>query len=321
MKSMEESPVAAVEGLTVRYGGVTACSDVTLSIARGSVYALLGKNGAGKSSLLRCLLGQQRPAQGRALLFGEDAWKRRVAAMARIGVVPEEPDAPPEMTGRQIVEFCGRLYPQWDRAGVEERLSRFGVPGDVPFGRLSKEQEAQVMLCAALGHRPELLVLDDPTLGLEAVARKAILEELIGELAHYGSTVLLATHDLSGIEGIATRVGILRAGRLVLDEEIEALKTRFRRIRYGNDISAEREAWGRELDDFDAVGVRVRGWGVDAVVSNYDDLAFERFRQTVGVVDAEASAMSLEEIFLAVAGEPPPADGAAPRASAEERIS
>src|SRR5262249_15229523 len=121
--------------------------------------------------------------------------------------------------------------------------------------------------------------------------------------ADHGTTVFLTTHDLAGVEGIATRVGILKAGRLVLDEDIETLRGRFRRIRYGNDIGAEREAWGTELDAFDAVRVHVRGWGVDAVVSNYDDLSFERFRQTPGVVDAEASPMSLEEIFLSVAGE------------------
>src|SRR5262249_53538494 len=149
---------AAVEGLTVRYGDAVACSTVTLSVARGSVYALLGRNGAGKSSLMRCLLGQQKPSEGRVALFGEGAWENRARLMARVGVVPEEPDVPPEMTARQVSRFCERLYAAWDRKGVEDRLLRFGVPGNVAFGRLSKGQKAQVMLCAALGHRPELVV-------------------------------------------------------------------------------------------------------------------------------------------------------------------
>jgi ABC-2 type transport system ATP-binding protein len=317
VNAVENISAASVEGLTVRYGGKTALFGVTFSVPRGSVYALLGRNGAGKSSLLRCLLGQQKPQAGRAALFGEDAWRRRAALMARTGVVPEEPDVPPEMTARQIAGFSRRLYPAWDSAGVEDRLSRFGVPTDVPFGRLSKGQKAQVMLCAALGHGPELLVLDDPTLGLDAVARKAFFEELIGDLADRATTVFLATHDLAGIEGIATRVGILKTGKFVLDEEIETLKARFRRIRYGNDTSVEREAWGTELDDFDAARVQVRGWGVDAVVTNYDDISFERFRQKPGVVDAEASPMSLEEIFLAVAGEPPAAAAASGKLAAQ----
>jgi ABC-type multidrug transport system ATPase subunit len=207
------------------------------------------------------------------------------------------------MTARQIADFCRRLYPSWDLAGVDRRLERFGVPQGIPFGRLSKGQKGEVMLAAALGHAPQLLVLDDPTLGLDAVARKDLYEELIGELADRGTTVFLTTHDLAGVEGIATRVGILKDGRLVLDEEMETLKSRFRRIRYGNDRTAERAAYGTELDAFEAVRVKVRGWGIDAVVSNFADASFEQFRQIDGVVDAEVSPMSLEEIFLAVAGE------------------
>src|SRR5262249_28733638 len=180
---------------------------------------------------------------------------------------------------------------------------RFGVPGHVPFGQLSKGQKGEIMLALALGHSPELLLLDDPTLGLDVVARKALYEELIGELADHGTTVLLTSHDLSGIEGIATNISILSEGKLVLDEEVEILKSRFRRIRYGNEATPDRREYGTELDAFDAVRVRVRGWGVDAVVSNYSDNSFDRFRHTEGVVDAEVSAMSLEEIFLAVVGE------------------
>jgi ABC-2 type transport system ATP-binding protein len=302
MTTSSES-VISVEGLTVRYGKTTACRDVSFSVSRGAVYALLGRNGAGKSSLVRCLLGQQKPSAGRAMLFHEDAWKRRARLMARVGVVSEEPDAPRAMTARQIADFCRRLYRSWDEKGVARRLERFGVPADVPFGRLSKGEKGEVMLAVALGHSPELLVLDDPTLGLDAVARKDLYEELIGELADRGTTVFLTTHDLSGVEGIATRVGILKDGRLVLDEEMETLKTRFRRIRYGNDRTAARASYGTELDAFEAVRVRVRGWGVDAVVSNFADSSFEEFRRIEGVMDAEVSPMSLEEIFLAVAGE------------------
>lgn len=297
------SEILRSEGVTVSYGRALACDDVSFSVPQGSVFALLGRNGAGKSSLVRCLLGSQKPARGRALLFGSDIWKTRTRAMGRCGVVPEEPDAPREMTARQLARFCSRLYPSWDGAGVAARLARFGVPENVPFERLSKGQKGQVMLALALGHAPELLILDDPTLGLDAVARQAFYEELVGELADRGTTVFLTTHDLSGVEGIATHVGILKEGELVLDEELEALKSRFRRIRYGNERTETRTAYGIELDSFDAVRVRARGWGIDAVVSNYDDRSFERFRQIDGVLDAEASSLSLEEIFVAVAGE------------------
>lgn len=295
-------PPAALEGLTVRYGRKTACANVSLSVAPGSVYALLGRNGAGKSSIVRCLLGQQKAQAGRGRLFGADAWRTRRHAMRRVGVVPEEPDAPPTMSARQASRFCSRLYSSWDEEGFLVRLSRAAVSPDVPFQSLSKGEKGIVMLGLALGHAPELLVLDDPTLGLDAVARRALYEELVGELADRGASVFLTTHDLAGIESIASRVGILQEGRLVLDEEIETLKGRFRRIRYGNRATETRSSFGNELDEFEAVRVKVRGWGIDAVVSNFEESAFERFRNVDGVVDAEAGPMSLEEIFVAIAG-------------------
>jgi ABC-2 type transport system ATP-binding protein len=293
----------SIERLTVRYGRATACADVSLAVPPGAVYALLGRNGAGKSSLIRCLLGQQRPSAGRALLFGEDSWTTRRRAMESTGVAPEEPDAPPSMTARELSDFCRRVYRRWDAAAVAARLDRFGVPPRVPFGRLSKGQKGQVQLALALGHSPELLVLDDPTLGLDAVARRALTEDVVGELADRGTTVFLATHDLAGFEGIATRVAILREGRIALDEEIEALKARFRRIRYANRMTETRTAFGTELDAFDVARARVRGWGIEAVVTNFSDESFAKFREIDGVEEASAEPLSLEEIFIAVVGE------------------
>lgn len=285
-----------VEGLTVRYGKRLALDNVSFSVPEGAVYALLGRNGAGKSSLVRCLLGEQRPDSGRALLLGRDAWSERAAILTEVGVVPEEPDMPPASTAREISRFCSRLYPRWDAAGVEARLERFGVPEDVPVGRLSKGQKGQVALALALASSPRLLVLDDPTLGLDALARKAIFEELIGELADRGTTVFLTTHDLAGAERIADRVAILKSGRIVLDEEMETLKLRFRRI----SLPRGRE---REIEALEPVAVAALGWGVEAVVSNWDEERFSRSAPGSPGEDAEVSALTLEEIFIAVAGE------------------
>jgi ABC-2 type transport system ATP-binding protein len=217
-------PVLAVEGLGVRYGRTSLLHDVSLAVPRGMVYALLGRNGAGKSSLVRCLLGQQKPTAGGARLFGRDAWAHRAWAMARVGVVPEEPDAPPEMTAAQIFAFAARVYTRWDASATRERLARFATPLDVPFARLSKGQKGAVMLTLALGHAPELLVLDDPTLGLDVIARDAVFGEVITDLADRGTTVFVTTHDLSAIERLADRIGILSGGRLALDEDVESLK-------------------------------------------------------------------------------------------------
>jgi len=299
---MNDAPLA-LAGVAIRYGGRTLLEDVTLDVPRGSVYALLGRNGAGKTSLVRCALGLRSPDAGEVRLFGADARRSRAEAMTRVGVLPEQPDAPAAMTADALSRFCSRLYPAWDARRVSRRLERLGVPRDVPFGRLSKGEKGSILFALALAHAPDLLILDDPTLGLDPVARRELYEELVGELADRGTTVFLTTHDLSGIEGIAGRVGVLAGGRLAIDENLDALKARFRRITYANEIVPSR-TYGTELDLFDAARVRVRGWGVDAVVTNFDDERFERFRAQEGVRGASAEALALEEIFLAVSGTP-----------------
>jgi ABC-2 type transport system ATP-binding protein len=215
--------------LGVRYGRTPVVEDVSFAVPAGSVYALLGRNGAGKSSIVRCLVGQQRPSAGRGLLFGTDSWRHRERIMARVGIVPEAPDAPPELSPARLVALTARLHPVWDVDGAHERLRQFAVPMDTPFHRLSKGQKGSTMLALALGHAPELLILDDPTLGLDVIARDAVFREVIGELADRGTTVLVTTHDLAAIEGIADRIGILRDGRLVVDEPLESVKERFAR--------------------------------------------------------------------------------------------
>jgi ABC-2 type transport system ATP-binding protein len=293
---MKES-VVEIDHLTVRYGRAVAVDDVALHIERGTVYALLGRNGAGKSSLIRCLLGQRKADGGTLRLFGADAWTRRAALMQRVGVVSEEADAPPEMSVAALARFCSSLYARWDQPAFEARMRAFGVPLTSRFGALSKGQKKQVSLALALAMSPDLVVLDDPTLGLDVVARKALFEEVIGELADRGITVFVTTHDLAGVETFADRVGIMKGGRLVLDEEADALRSRFRRVRF----AAQQVAL--EAGGLAATAVRSWGSGAEAIVSNYDDIAFERFRTTSGTNAADIAPMSLEEIFIAVSGE------------------
>ena len=289
--TVSATPLVA-EGVQVRYGRTVALRDAALRVEQGTVYALLGRNGAGKTSLVRCLLGHRRAARGRALLFGEDVWRHRGRLLARVGVVPERSDAPPRMSPRRLGAFFARLYPSWDAAAYAARLERFEIPSEVPFGRLSRGQQSQVNLGLALASRPELLVLDDPTLGLDAVARRAIYDELIDELAERRTTVFLTSHDLDGIEGLADRVGILRDGRVVLDEPLEELRRRVRRVRVPGPEAAP--PW---LEPMRPLAVSSRAWGVEAVVGDY------RAEAAADAPGATVEALSLEEIFVALVGE------------------
>jgi ABC-2 type transport system ATP-binding protein len=286
--SMNASEAIRIDGVTVRYGRKTAVDRVSLNVARGAVYALLGRNGAGKSSLVRCMLGEQRPQNGSVSLLGEDAWTRRTTLMQRVGVVSEEADAPPSMRVDALARFSASLYPRWNRAAFDERLARFSVSERARFGDLSKGQKKQVTVALALAHEPELLVLDDPTLGLDVVARKSLFEEVIAELADRGTTIFITTHDLAGVETIADRVAMMVNGRIVVDEELESIKGRFRRVRF----AAARPA---AVGNLATAAVRTWGAGTEMIVTNYDPASH--------IDAAEVSSMSLEEIFIAVTGE------------------
>lgn len=214
----------SVRDLLVRYGRTTAVDRVSFDVEAGAVWALTGRNGAGKSSLLKVLLGQRRADGGSVTVLGLDPWRERVRLLRRVGATPETPDAPPDLRVSELDRILAPLYPTWDSARYRTQLARFEVSPRTRFGALSRGQRSLVMLALALAPRPELLVLDDPTLGLDAVARRYVFDELIGELAERGTTVLLASHDLEGVQRVATHVGMLRDGRLVASGEVEGLR-------------------------------------------------------------------------------------------------
>ncbi len=289
-----EVPLRATD-LTVRFGRKSALEQVSLSVVRGSVYALIGLNGAGKSTLVRCLLGLRRPDSGSAQLFGRDVWRERAEVLAEVGVVPEEPDAPVALSAREIARFSARIFPRFDRAGFDARLRRFGVPLDQPFGRLSKGQKGQVALALALAPAPPILILDDPTLGLDPVAKRSVFEELIGDLAERGTTVFLTTHELAAVEGIADRVGILREGTLRLDEDLESVKARFRRLRWVRPAEGVEAA----LAELEPIAVERKAWGLEAIVSRFTE---ELWAGMARFGAAEVEAVPLEELFVALVG-------------------
>lgn len=299
---MANEPVVKIDRLTVRYGKLTAVDDLSLEVRKGKVYALLGRNGTGKSSTVRCLLGQQRATGGRARILGFDAWRERRRAMERVGVVPENPDVPLETTADRIERFMARVTPFWRSADYFGRLESLGVPRQQRFSRLSKGQQRQLSLALALAGSPRLLVLDDPTLGLDAVARRKLYEEIIGELADRGTTVFLTTHDLTGVEGIADRVGVLKDGSLLVDEPLEALKARFCRLIWAATDRVPRHRIEAGLQHLGVVATSATTKTNEAVVGQFSEIGFGRFRQEAPVDVTRVDSLSLEEIFIALVG-------------------
>ncbi len=216
--------VVRVERLAAGYGRRLVLEDVSLEVRPGEVVALLGRNGTGKTTLIRCLLGQLPARAGSVAMAGEDPWRRRVRAVQRVGYVPERPLLPGEVRVRSLLRLAAALHPAWNAAAAQERLGRFRIFASRRVRELSRGQVAQLQLALALSAGPEALLLDDPALGLDAVARRELYGELIRDLADRGAGVLLATHDLDGVERLADRVAVLAGGRIVLEGEVETVR-------------------------------------------------------------------------------------------------
>jgi ABC-type multidrug transport system ATPase subunit len=222
----QPEPAIAVRALAAGYGRANVLADLSFEIGAGEVYALVGRNGSGKSTLVASLLGFRPARSGEVRLLGLDPWRERRRLMRDVGYVPETPDAPPDARVDRIARLLSRLYPHWDADVLATRLDRFGIATTKRFGELSRGQQGLATLAFALGHAPRLLILDDPTLGFDAIARASFYEELIDELAARGVSVFLASHDLAEVERVADRIGVLHGGRLVAEGTPEALTGR-----------------------------------------------------------------------------------------------
>jgi ABC-type multidrug transport system ATPase subunit len=292
--------VLVLESLSVRQRG-SECEMVSLSIPEGSIHGLVGGAGAGKAAIVACVIGRRKPSAGHAFLAGQDIWRNRRSLWRWIQAITPETRIGPSLTLDRLAKRRRRSAAAWDEQSLRERLARLGVPVDTPLGLLTPFQRTAALLGLALAAAPRLVVLHDVDLGPTAQDRRGLLREL-QSAASRGVSALIATRRPEEIEEVVDRLSVLRAGSLILSGDVAGLRSRFRRIRDRNEIVEARTEYGNELDQFEAVRVRVRGWGVEAVISNFDEALFAEFRRTPGVIDVEESRMSLAEIYEAVAG-------------------
>jgi len=202
------------EGLTKRYGDVVALEDLSLEILPGEVVGYLGPNGAGKTTTIRLLLGLIRPTSGRGEIFGIDCQHRPVDAHRRLAYVAGEANLWPSLTGAETLHLLGRVQGQVDEAYRQELVARFDLDPSKKVRTYSKGNRQKIILIAALMARPDLLVLDEPTGGLDPLMEQAF-RHCIHEAKERGQTVFLSSHILSEVEALCDKVGILRAGRLI----------------------------------------------------------------------------------------------------------
>jgi len=222
---MARASAAAISarGLSKRYGHTSALELLDLTIAPGEVYGYLGPNGSGKTTTIRLLLGLHRASAGHCELFGVDAWRDAVRAHERVAYVAGEPFLWPSLTGAETFEFLANVRAGVDSAYRTLLIERFQLDPDRRVRALSKGNRQKVQLIAAFATRAEVLILDEPTAGLDPLMEVAF-RETVGEARERGQTVFLSSHILGEVEALCDRVGILRAGRLVDEGTLAELR-------------------------------------------------------------------------------------------------
>ena len=218
------SPIIEVAGLTRRFGARTVLDDVSLSFPRGAVYGLVGANGAGKTTLIKHLLGLLRAEQGSVRIFGLDPVAAPVSVLSRVGYLSEENDLPGWMRLDELVRYSRAFYPSWDDAYAEELRVSFDLDPAARIKSLSKGQKARAGLLIALAYRPELLVLDEPSSGLDPIVRRDILGAVIRTIAEDGRTVLFSSHLLEEVDQVADHVTMISRGRIVENGPLAVLR-------------------------------------------------------------------------------------------------
>lgn len=216
--------VISVSELTRCFGATTALDSVTVSMPRGGVYGLVGANGAGKTTLIKHLLGLLQAERGSVRVFGLDPVADPVGVLSRIGYLSEENDLPGWMRVDELMRYSRAFYPAWDDAYAEELRRQFALDPAAKVKTLSKGQKARLGLLLALAYRPELLLLDEPSSGLDPIVRRDILGAVIRTIADEGRTVLFSSHLLDEVEEVADHVTMISHGTIVLSAPLDAIK-------------------------------------------------------------------------------------------------
>ena len=217
-------PVIDVSGLTRRFGDNTALDSVSVAMPRGAVYGLVGANGAGKTTLIKHILGLLRAQSGSVRVFGLDPVADPVAVLSRIGYLSEENDLPGWMRVDELIRYSRAFYPAWDDVYAKGLRQSFALDPDAKIKTLSKGQKARAGLLIALAHRPELLVLDEPSSGLDPIVRRDILGAVIRTIADEGRTVLFSSHLLGEVEQVADHVTMINRGKILLSAALETIR-------------------------------------------------------------------------------------------------
>lgn len=282
-------------GLRKSFKGATALNGLDLQVPAGSIFGFLGRNGAGKTTTIKLLMGMLKAHGGTANVFGSPVVEEKtaVAARRRIGFVAEEKALYPYMTVQQVIQFTRPFFPKW-RADLEQRYLRmFDLPLNRKVPDLSKGMRSKLMLLLAASHGAELLILDEPTDGLDPAAVEDLLRELVALSASEGTTIFFSSHQLADVEQIADHVAIIDRGRATVQGSLDDLKTRYRRLHivFEKELPAPVQ-WADGVEH-----IHQNGRSISILASRNADELLQQARSIPGA-SVEQFPVTLKEIFL-----------------------
>jgi ABC-2 type transport system ATP-binding protein len=284
--------VLEVKGLKRHFGSVAAVDGVDLTVRAGEIYGFLGINGAGKTTTIRTLMGIIAAEAGTITLMGETTRRTSVKQKRRIGYVSQEQNFYPWMSCKALGKFVGSFYPTWDKAEFSRLLAVFEIPEARRVSHLSGGMKAKLALAMAIAPKPDLLILDEPTAGLDPVARREFMEIIVAQARQHQRTTFFSSHLIDEVERCADRIGILHAGRMRFEGGLQDLRAEVRRLvlkpDVAVDLTASFELWNERTMHDDT-------WQV----LRAEPQAWAELQLTEG---AEVQRLSLEEIFIACVG-------------------
>jgi ABC-2 type transport system ATP-binding protein len=288
---MAEYPIR-VENVVKYFDGRCVLDGINLNVPQGGIYGLLGRNGTGKTTIIRILLGLDSPTRGRRSLLGVESSMLTPELKGRIGYVAEAHNLIQNYKVARLIKLCKDLSRRWNDAFFGQLIETFRLPMHRKVRQLSVGMRAQLNLSLAMAIDPELLILDDPTLGLDTVARRQFLELAVDLLGRDGRTILFSSHILSDVERIADRIGILAGGKLVVDCPLEELKKRVRKLR----LIFPQAAPGN-LHLTEVINQQLDGRELTITVANWNSQK-QALVETFKPESCTEIPMSLEDIFI-----------------------
>jgi len=300
--TLKRAHAIETEGLTKFYGTFEAVRGLTMRVPAGTITGFLGQNGAGKSSTIRMLLGMMKPTAGTGRVLDFDIAEERpsIEMRKRVAYVGEDKRLYDYMTVRQMIAFTKSFYPTWNDDVGKKLLDEFRLPLDRPTKKLSKGMRTQTALLLAFSRGAELLILDEPTEGLDPVMAEKLLELVVGAAAD-GATIFFSSHNVAEVEQIADRILLIDRGQLVLDTTLDLISQDFRRLRGVYDMPFPPGALA--VDGVERV--TVDGRVVSVLASHNSSAIAERMRAHQGGGTVEIIPLTLKEIVLeSLRGEP-----------------